>query len=71
MLATVFNRGNMRDIIIVVAMILCIAPVVVGKHGFKLFKLKLTFYKIDKDFLVIYCLKKQLKSFSLNIFFQF
>lgn len=71
MLETVFNRVNMRDIIIVVAMILCIAPVVVGKHGFKLFKLNLTFYKIDKDFLVIYCLKMQLKSFSLNIFIQF
>lgn len=54
MLPTVFNRGNMRDIIIVVAMILCIAPVAVGKHGFKLFKLNLTFYKIDKDFLVIF-----------------
>lgn len=71
MLETVFNRVNMRDIIIVVAMILCIAPVVVGKHGFKLFKLNLTFYNIDKDFLVIYCLKMQLKSFSLNIFIQF
>lgn len=71
MLETVFNRVNMRDIIIVVAMILCIAPVVVGKHGFKLFKLNLTFYKIDKDFLDIYCLKMQLKSFSLNIFIQF
>lgn len=71
MLETVFNRVNMRDIIIVVAMILCIAPVVVGKNGFKLFKLNLTFYKIDKDFLVIYCLKMQLKSFSLNIFIQF